>query len=111
MKTQIDNLVRGIRHDLAQPSPAVPELATFFRTIGADGLSKAVAQRAILSRWAEDTTLPRMCAITRNSSSTPSRHSESPALLIVQITVVCWTVAAWGAFCHFQKTTAPVDWA
>lgn len=33
MKTQIDNLVRGIRHDLAQPSPAVPELATFFRTI------------------------------------------------------------------------------
>ncbi len=58
MKTQIDNLVRGIRHDLAQPSPAVPELATFFRTIGADGLSKAVAQRAILSRWAEDTTLP-----------------------------------------------------
>lgn len=58
MKTQIDNLVRGIRHDLAQPSPAVPELATFFRTIGADGLSKAVAQRAILSRWAEDATLP-----------------------------------------------------
>ena len=57
MKTQIDNLVRGIRHDLAQPSPAVPELATFFRTIGADGLSKAVAQRAILGRWAEDVTL------------------------------------------------------
>jgi len=33
MKTQIDNLVRGIRHDLAQSSPAVPELATFFRAI------------------------------------------------------------------------------
>jgi hypothetical protein len=43
MKTQIDNLVRGIRHDLAQPSPAVPELAAFFQAIGADGLSKAVA--------------------------------------------------------------------
>ena len=27
MKTQIDNLVRGIHHDLAQLSPAVPELA------------------------------------------------------------------------------------
>ncbi len=58
MKTQIDNLVRGIHHDLAQPSPAVPELAAFFQTIGVDGLSKAVAQRAILDRWAEDMTLP-----------------------------------------------------
>ncbi len=57
MKTQIDNLVRGIHHDLAQLSPAVPELAAFFQTIGADGLSKAVAQRAILGRWAEDVTL------------------------------------------------------
>ena len=57
MTTQIDNLVRGIHHDLAQPSPAVPELAAFFQTIGADGLSKAVAQRAILGRWAEDVTL------------------------------------------------------
>lgn len=53
MKTQIDNLVRGIHHDLAQPSSAVPELAAFFQTIGADGLSKAIAQRAILGRWAE----------------------------------------------------------
>lgn len=34
-----------------------PELAAFFQTIGADGLSKAVAQRAILGRWAEDVTL------------------------------------------------------
>lgn len=58
MKTQIDNLVRGILHDLAQPSPAVPELAAFFQAIGADGFSKAVAQRAILGRWAEDVTLP-----------------------------------------------------
>ena len=57
MKTQIDNLVRGIHHDLAQPSPAVPELAAFLQTIGADGLSKAVAQRTILGRWAEDVTL------------------------------------------------------
>ena len=57
MKTQIDNLVRGIRHDLAQPSPAVPELAAFFQAIGADGLSKATEQRAILGRWAEDVTL------------------------------------------------------
>lgn len=59
MKTQIDNLVRGIRHDLAQLSPAVPELAAFFlQAIGADGLSKATEQRAILGRWAEDVTLP-----------------------------------------------------
>ena len=57
MKTQIDNLARGILHDLAQPSPAVPELAAFFQAIGADGFSKAVAQRAILARWAEDVTL------------------------------------------------------
>ena len=57
MKTQIDNLVRGIQHDLAQPSPAVPELAAFFQAIGADGFSKAVAQRAILVRWSEDVTL------------------------------------------------------
>ena len=58
MKTQIDNLVRGIRHDLAQPSPVVPELAAFFQAIGADGLSKAREQLAILRRWAEDATLP-----------------------------------------------------
>lgn len=57
MKTQIDNLARGILHDLAQPSPAAPELAAFFQAIGADGFSKAVAQRAILARWAEDVTL------------------------------------------------------
>ena len=57
MKTQIDNLVRGIRHDLAQPSPSVPELAAFFQAIGADGLSTATEQRAILGRWAEDVTL------------------------------------------------------
>ncbi len=58
MKTQIDNLVRGIRQDLSQPSPAIPELATFFQAIGADGISKAVAQRAVLRRWAKDLTLP-----------------------------------------------------
>lgn len=58
MKTQIDNLVRGIRHDLAQPSPAVPELVAFFQAIGADGLSTATERRAILGRWAEDVTLP-----------------------------------------------------
>ena len=50
--------MRGIQHDLAQPSPAVPELAAIFQAIGADGFSKAVAQRAVLSRWAKDVTLP-----------------------------------------------------
>lgn len=58
MKDQIDNLVRGIRHDFAQPSHAVPEIAAFFQVIGADGLSKATEQRAILGRWAEDVNLP-----------------------------------------------------
>lgn len=58
MKTQIDNLVRGIRHDLAQQSPAVPEMAAFFQAIGADGPSRAAEKRAILGRWAEDVTLP-----------------------------------------------------
>ena len=56
MKIQIDNLVRGIQHDLAQPNHPVPELAAFFQAIGADGFSKAVAQRAILCRWALDMT-------------------------------------------------------
>ena len=43
---------------LARPAPtALSGLAAFFQTIGADGLSKAVAQRAILGRWAEDVTL------------------------------------------------------
>lgn len=57
MKNQIDNLVRGIQHDLVQASPTVPEVAAFFQAIGADGFSKAVAQRAILARWAEDVAL------------------------------------------------------
>ncbi len=57
MKNKIDNLVRGIQHDLAQPSPTVPEVAAFFQAIGADGFSKAVAQRAILASWAADVTL------------------------------------------------------
>ena len=57
MKTQIDNLMRGIRYDLAQPSAAVPEVAVFLQAIGADGLSKTSAQRVILARWAEDVTL------------------------------------------------------
>lgn len=58
MKTQIDILVRGIQHDLAQSSPAEPVLAAFFLAIGADGFSRAVTQRTILGRWAEDVTLP-----------------------------------------------------
>lgn len=57
MKNQIDNLVRGIQHGLAQSSPTVPEVAAFFQAIGADGFSKAVAQRTILASWAEDVTL------------------------------------------------------
>ena len=57
MKNQIDDLVRSIRNDLAQPDPALPELAAFFQAIGADGTSKSIAQRAILERWAEDGTL------------------------------------------------------
>lgn len=59
MKTQIDNLVRDIRHALAQPSPAVPEVAAFVQAIGADGPSRATEMRAILGRWAEDVTLPQ----------------------------------------------------
>lgn len=54
MKTQIDALVRSILHDLKQPLPTVPELAAFFQSIGADGLSKAVKQRLILACWADD---------------------------------------------------------
>jgi hypothetical protein len=45
MKDQIDQFVRGIMDDLAQPSPSVPEVAVFFQTIGADCPSKAVAKR------------------------------------------------------------------
>lgn len=59
MKDQIDNLVRGILYDLAQPSHAVPELAAYFQAIGADGLSKAVAQRAIICRLASDMTISK----------------------------------------------------
>nr|WP_315194224.1 hypothetical protein [uncultured Aquabacterium sp.] len=54
MQTQIDNLVRSIQQDLTQPAPSVPELASFFEAIGADGLSLAGAKRAILARWSED---------------------------------------------------------
>ena len=57
MKTQIDNLVRSIRHDLAHPYPALPEMAAFFQAIGVDGPSRATAKRATLDRWAEDVTL------------------------------------------------------
>ncbi len=56
-ETQIDNLVRGIQHDLAQPCHSVPELAASFQFIGADGFFKAVAQRAILGHWATDMTI------------------------------------------------------
>lgn len=57
MQTQIDNLVRGIEHDLAQPCHSVPDLVAFFQAIGADGFSKAVSQRAILCRWAANMTI------------------------------------------------------
>lgn len=63
MKDQIDQLVRGIKDDLEQPSPSIPEVAVFFQTIGADGPSKAVAKRLILLSWASDVTLPpEMCS-------------------------------------------------
>ncbi|WP_176317908.1 hypothetical protein [Burkholderia vietnamiensis] len=58
MKFQIDNLVRSILHDLAQPAPSQPELAAFFEAIGADGCSRAAAQRDVLATWAEDMCLP-----------------------------------------------------
>ena len=58
MKIQIDDLVRGILHDLAQPAPSHPEVAAFFEAIGADGRSRAAAQRAVLVRWAQDMGLP-----------------------------------------------------
>jgi len=59
MKTEIDNLVRGILYDIAHPCPAIPELAAVCRVLGLDGHFKAVGQRAILARWAEDITLRR----------------------------------------------------
>ena len=77
MKTQVGNLVRGICHDLAQPSPAVPELATFFQAIGAVGLSKAIEQRAILGHWAEDVTLPPDIRDYAQRSSPPSQTSDA----------------------------------
>ncbi|WP_159067955.1 hypothetical protein [Trinickia symbiotica] len=58
MKIQIDNLVRGILHDLSRPAPSQRELAAFFQAIGADGRSRAAAQRAVLASWAEDMGLP-----------------------------------------------------
>jgi hypothetical protein len=58
MKTQIDNLVRGIRHDLARHPPSVPELSAIFQAIGADGLSYAIKQRTILACWFKDEALP-----------------------------------------------------
>ncbi len=58
MKSQIDNLMRSILHDLARTTSMEPPLATLFRAIRVDGLSKAVDQRATLRRWAEDVTLP-----------------------------------------------------
>lgn len=57
MKDQIDRLVQGIIQDLASPPPSRPEVAQFFELIGADGRSKARAQRDVLARWAEDCTL------------------------------------------------------
>lgn len=58
MQDQIDQLVRGIIDDLAQPSPSVPEVAIFFQAIGADGPSRAAAKRLIPLSWASDVTLP-----------------------------------------------------
>ncbi|MBR8029929.1 hypothetical protein KDX27_39205 [Burkholderia cenocepacia] len=58
MKIKIDNLVRSILQDLAQPLPSQPELAAFFEAIGADGCSRATAQRDVLATWAEDACLP-----------------------------------------------------
>jgi hypothetical protein len=54
MKNQIDNLVRGILHDLTQSEPAQPELAIYMVSIGADGHTRAVTQRDILATWIED---------------------------------------------------------
>ncbi len=56
MTTYIDNLVRLILQALAQPSPAVPELAAVLQAIGVDNHSQAVELRAILHRLAEDVT-------------------------------------------------------
>ncbi len=58
MKIQIDNLVRGILYDLAQPAPSQLELAAFFEAIRAEGHSRAAAQRAVLATWAKDGGLP-----------------------------------------------------
>lgn len=55
--TQIDRLVKSILQDLDAPPPTTPELAHFFELIGADGTSKARAQREVLARWALDGTL------------------------------------------------------
>lgn len=41
MKTQIDALVSGIRHDLAHPAPADPQLATIYYALGLDGTTRA----------------------------------------------------------------------
>jgi hypothetical protein len=57
MKTRIDNLVRDIQQNLAQPEPEFPELAAFFLAIGNDGHAKAVALRGILASYVDDTNL------------------------------------------------------
>lgn len=57
MEIQIDNLVRSIVHNLAQPEPIQPEVAAFFVAIGADGRAQAVAKRNVLESYAGDLNL------------------------------------------------------
>lgn len=54
MKNQIDALVRGIRHDLAHPAPADPQLAAVFHVLGLDGVTRARQQRAVLASYGGD---------------------------------------------------------
>jgi hypothetical protein len=54
LKTQIDALVRGIRHDLAHPAPADPVVAAAFYALGLDGLTRARQQRDVLASYDDD---------------------------------------------------------
>lgn len=54
MKTQIDALVSGIRHDLAHPAPADPQLATIYYALGLDGTTRARKARAVLASYNGD---------------------------------------------------------
>ena len=78
VKIQIDDLVRGILHDLAQPAPSHPELAVFFEAIGASGprgqQRSVPCWRAGRRTWACRRTL----ASTLTSSLTRTRISKRP---------------------------------